>query len=58
MDRESVKGSKGMKRVCTIPGVQPGAVRTPGFLEGRLSSNLHGAAWLLGVEPGSGFDTR
>ena len=24
----------GLQRVCTIPGVQPGAVRTPGFLRG------------------------
>ena len=31
-------------------------MRTPGFLQGRLNSNLPGSAWLLGVEPGVGFD--
>ena len=27
-----LKARNGLQRVCTIPGVQPGAVRTPGFL--------------------------
>ena len=50
-----LKAQNGLKRVHTIPGVRPGAVRTPGFLRGRLNSNLPGSAWLLGVEPGAGF---
>ena len=44
--------------VRTIPGAQPGAVRTPRFLRVRLNSNLPGSAWLLGVEPGAGFDSQ
>ena len=30
-----VKAGNGQQRVCTIPGVQPGTVRTPGFLRGQ-----------------------
>ena len=47
-----------LQRVCTIPGVQPGVVAHPGSSEGRLNSNLSGSTWLLGVEPGAGFDSR
>ena len=53
-----LKARNGMQSVCTIFGVQSGVVRTPGFLGGRLNSNLPGSAWLLGVEPGARFDTR
>ena len=29
-----LKDQNGLQRLCTIPGVQPGAVHTPGFLQG------------------------
>ena len=38
----------GLQRVRTIPGVQPGAVPTPGFLRGQTefqSALVHVAAW-------------
>ena len=44
------------QRVCTLPGVRPGTVCTPGSSKGRLNSNLPGSAWLLGVKPDAGFD--
>ena len=30
----------------------------PGSSRGRLNSNLPGSAWLLGVKPDAGFDSR
>ena len=51
-----LKVQNGLQRVRTIPGVQPGAVRTPRLLQGRLSSNVSGSAWLLGVKPGTRFN--
>ena len=53
-----LKAQNGMHRVTTIPGVRPGVVCTLGSSRGRLNSNLPGSAWLLGVEPGAGFDPQ
>ena len=54
-----LKAQNVLQRVCTIPGVQSGSVRKPGFLcGGRLNFNLLGSAWLLGDEPGAGFESR
>ena len=30
-----LKAQNGLQRVCTIPLIRPGAVRTPGFLRGQ-----------------------
>ena len=43
-----LKARNGLQRVHTIPGVQPGAVRTPGFLRGQTefqSAWVRVAAW-------------
>ena len=43
-----LKARNGLQRVRTIPGVQPGAVRTPGFLQGQTefqSAWVRVAAW-------------
>ena len=43
-----LKAQNGLQRVRTTPGVQPGAVRTPGFLRGQTefqSTWVHVAAW-------------
>ena len=43
-----LKARNGLQRVCTIPWVQPGAVCTPGFLQGQTefqSAWVHVAAW-------------
>ena len=43
-----LKARNGLQRVGTIPGVRPGAVRTPGFLRGQTefqSAWVHLAAW-------------
>ena len=43
-----LKAQNGLQRVCTIPGVQPEAVRTPGFLRGQTefqSAWVRVAAW-------------
>ena len=43
-----VKDQNGLQRVCTIPWVQPGAVRTPGFLRGQTEFQFawgYVAAW-------------
>ena len=44
-----LKARNGLQRVRTIPGVQPGAVVTPGFLPVQTefqSAWVHVAAWL------------
>ena len=38
-----LKARNGLQRVRTIPGVQPGAVRTPGFLRGQTEFQ---SAWV------------
>ena len=38
-----LKARNGLQRVCTIPGVRPGAVRTPGFLQGQTEFKF---AWV------------
>ena len=43
-----LKARNGLQRVRTIPGVRPGAVRTPGFLRGQTefqSAWVRVAAW-------------
>ena len=43
-----LKARNGLQRVHTIPGLQPGAVRTPGFLWGQTefqSAWVRVAAW-------------
>ena len=43
-----IKARNGLQRVRTIPGVQPGVVRTPGFLWGQTEFQsvwVHVAAW-------------
>ena len=43
-----LKAQNGLQRVRTIPGVQPGAVRTPRFLRGQTefqSAWVRVAAW-------------
>ena len=45
-----LKARNGLQRVRSIPGVQPGAVRTPGFLWGQTefqSAWVRMAAWCL-----------
>ena len=38
-----LKARNGLQRVRTIPGVRPGAVRTPGFLRGQTEFQ---SAWV------------
>ena len=52
-----LKARNGLQRFRTIPGVQPGAVRTPGFLQGQTELQSAWSAWLLGVKPGAGFNS-
>ena len=43
-----LKARNGLQGVCTMPGVQPGAMRTHWFLRGQTefqSSRVHVAAW-------------
>ena len=43
-----LKARNGLQRVSTIPGVRPGAVRSPGFLQGQTefqSAWVRVAAW-------------
>ena len=47
-----LRAANGLQRIRTILGAQPRSSR------GRLNSNLFGSPWLLGVEPGVGFDSR
>ena len=39
-------------------GFDQGRCTHPGSSGGRLNSNLSGSTWLLGVEPGAGFDPQ
>ena len=39
-------------------GLNQGRCAHPGSSGGRLNSNLPGSAWLLGDEPGAGFESR
>ena len=43
-----LKAKNGLQRIRNIPGVRPGAVRTPGFLQGQTefqSAWVRMAAW-------------
>ena len=51
-----LKTRNGLQIVCTIPGVQPGVVYTPGFLRGQTEFQSAWSAWLLGVKPGTRFN--
>ena len=59
MDREPPKGLKwpaeGLHHTW---GSTRGGVHAQVPPRGRLYSNLPGSAWLLGDEPGAGFETR
>ena len=53
-----LKARNGLQRVRTIPGFDQGRCAHLGSFRGRLNSNLPGSAWLLGDEPGGGFESR
>ena len=54
-----LNAQNGLQRVCTIPlGFEQGQCAYLCSSGGRLNSNLLGSAWLLGVEPAAGFDSR
>ena len=53
-----LKARNGQQRSTLYLGFNQGQCAHLGSSGGRLNSNLPGSAWLLGVEPGAGFDSR